>query len=54
MTNKTPLPEKSATTSKKVYYRPVLTLYGNIREITKNVGNKGKTDGATSGKTKSQ
>ena len=32
--------------AKKPYETPKLFVYGDIREITKNVGNMGATDGA--------
>jgi hypothetical protein len=31
--------------SKKVYRKPQVFIYGNIREITQNVGNTGMMDG---------
>jgi hypothetical protein len=31
--------------SKKPYHRPEVVVYGNIREITKNLGPKGALDG---------
>ena len=31
--------------SKKAYHRPEVIVYGNIREITKNLGSKGTNDG---------
>lgn len=33
---------------KKTYYQPELQVYGNLREITQNVGNQGTMDGGTS------
>lgn len=30
---------------KKPYHKPEVTIYGNIREITRNVGSKGALDG---------
>lgn len=35
--------------SKKKYDHPSLTVYGNIREITRSVGNMGATDGGSVG-----
>ena len=41
--------------AKKPYEKPQIFVYGDIREITQNVGNRGKGDGgATSGMKKSQ
>ena len=40
-----PLPENSQ--SKKAYKQPELQFYGNLREITQNVGDKGTADGGT-------
>ncbi|HZI61752.1 MAG TPA: hypothetical protein VFD62_13625 [Pyrinomonadaceae bacterium] len=37
-------PEEQAET-KKPYHKPELLVYGNIREITRNVGPKGAEDG---------
>lgn len=37
-------PEEQAET-KKPYHKPELLVYGNIREITRNVGPKGNLDG---------
>jgi hypothetical protein len=37
-------PEERAET-KKPYHKPELLVYGNIREITRNVGPKGNLDG---------
>ena len=31
--------------NKKLYHKPELVVYGNIREITRNVGPKGAEDG---------
>jgi len=31
--------------TKKPYHKPELTVHGNIRDITKNVGSKGAVDG---------
>ncbi|HET9524721.1 MAG TPA: lasso RiPP family leader peptide-containing protein [Pyrinomonadaceae bacterium] len=31
--------------NKKPYHKPELVVYGNIREITRNVGSKGNLDG---------
>lgn len=31
--------------SKKPYMRPMLTVYGNVRELTLKVGTKGNLDG---------
>ncbi|HEV2837419.1 MAG TPA: hypothetical protein VGW58_19010 [Pyrinomonadaceae bacterium] len=31
--------------NKKPYHKPQVTVYGNIREITRNVGPKGNLDG---------
>jgi hypothetical protein len=39
-------------TSKKHYESPNLVIYGDIREITQNVGNKGNSDGGISPKEK--
>ena len=38
-----PLPANSQ--SKKVYKQPELQVYGNLKEITQNVGDKGTLDG---------
>ena len=40
--------------TKKPYHQPKLITYGNIREITKNVGNAGMLDGGTGMKQRSQ
>lgn len=40
---KTESPEEKAET-KKPYHKPELLVYGNIREITRNVGSKGNLD----------
>ena len=37
-------PEEQSET-KKPYHKPELLVYGNIREITRNVGPKGNVDG---------
>lgn len=37
-------PQEQAET-KKPYHKPELLVYGNIREITRNVGPKGNSDG---------
>jgi hypothetical protein len=37
-------PEEQAET-KKPYHKPELLVYGNIREITRNIGPKGADDG---------
>ena len=37
-------PEEQAET-KKTYHKPELLVYGNSREITRNVGPKGNLDG---------
>lgn len=37
-------PEQQAET-KKPYHKPELLVYGNIREVTQNVGSKGNLDG---------
>ena len=31
--------------NKKLYHKPELVVYGNIRDITRNVGSKGNEDG---------
>ena len=31
--------------SKKPYHKPEVIVYGNIREITRNIGSKGNLDG---------
>jgi len=31
--------------TKKPYHRPEVIVYGNIREVTRNLGSKGNTDG---------
>ncbi len=31
--------------TKKPYHKPEVIVYGNIREITKNIGSKGNLDG---------
>ena len=31
--------------TKKPYHKPVVIVYGNIREITRNLGSKGNVDG---------
>jgi hypothetical protein len=31
--------------TKKPYHKPEVTIYGNIREITRNIGSKGNLDG---------
>jgi hypothetical protein len=41
--NEQPLPDSRP--SKKVYKPPELQVYGNLREITQNVGTKGTSDG---------
>jgi hypothetical protein len=41
-TNKQPAPDKSQ--SKKVYQHPELHVYGNLKEITQAVSNKGSMD----------
>lgn len=41
---KTESPEEQAET-KKPYHKPELLVYGNIREITRNLGPKGNLDG---------
>jgi hypothetical protein len=46
-TIKQPVPDKSQ--SKKVYKQPELHVYGNLREITQAVNNKGTLDGGTGG-----
>ena len=33
--------------AKKPYHKPELVVYGNIRELTRNVGTKGPKDGGT-------
>ena len=38
-------PEEQAET-KKPYHKPELLVYGNIREITRNLGPKGNLDGS--------
>ena len=42
-------PEPSADTQqhkpKKPYHQPQVIVYGNIREITRNLGSKGNVDG---------
>jgi hypothetical protein len=43
-TPNTESPEEQAQT-KKPYHKPELLVYGNIREITRNVGPKGAEDG---------
>lgn len=43
-------PEKT----KKPFHHPKLIIYGNIREITQNVGNAGMLDGGTGMKQRSQ
>jgi hypothetical protein len=43
--NEQPVPDKSQ--SKKVYKQPELQVYGNLREITQAVSNKGTLDGGT-------
>ena len=40
--------------TKKPFHRPKLITYGNIREITQNVGNAGNLDGGTGMKQRSQ
>jgi hypothetical protein len=44
MTDNLPLPEPTDTAPKRPYSPPVLTLYGDIREITMMVGQKGNQD----------
>ncbi len=40
----TQVPDKEQQ-SKKPYHKPEVIVYGNIREITKNIGPKGDLDG---------
>jgi hypothetical protein len=40
--------------TRKSYRSPHVSIYGDIREITKNVGMNGNPDGATKGNTKTQ
>lgn len=47
---KNPNPEKT----KKPFHHPKLITYGNIHEITQNVGNAGMLDGGTGMKQRSQ
>jgi len=39
--------------ARKAYASPQLVIYGNISQITRNVGMKGNDDGANMGNTKS-
>ena len=41
---KTQSPDENAET-KKPYHKPELLVYGNIRDITRNLGPKGNVDG---------
>jgi hypothetical protein len=43
--NEQPLPDSRQ--SKKVYKQPDLQVYGNLKEITQNVGDKGTLDGGS-------
>lgn len=45
--NEQPVPDKSQP--KKLYKQPILQVYGNLKEITQTVGNKGTTDGGSAG-----
>ena len=40
----TAVPDREPET-KKPYHKPEVIVYGNIREITRNVGSKGNLDG---------
>ena len=37
--------QDTAQKTKKPYHKPEVVVYGNIREITKNIGAKGNLDG---------
>ena len=39
-----PVTDQPETQIKKPYHKPQVTVYGNIREITKNIGPKGNLD----------
>jgi hypothetical protein len=39
-----PKPQEKQQT-KKPYHKPEVIVYGNIREVTKNLGSKGNADG---------
>jgi hypothetical protein len=54
MTNEEKVSKESSQKAKREYRRPALVVYGNIREITKNVGNTGKNDGGKGATQKSQ
>ena len=54
MTNDMNRPQNSLHNQKKEYQSPKLVVYGNIREITKNVGKTGRTDNGKGNTTKSQ
>ena len=40
-----PQTDSSAKETAKPYHKPEVIVYGNIREITRNVGSKGASDG---------
>jgi hypothetical protein len=40
-----PEPTAQAQESKKPYHKPEVIVYGNIREVTRNLGSKGNNDG---------
>jgi hypothetical protein len=54
MSNRDRLLTQTAKTEKKVYRRPALSVYGDIRELTQTVGNTGGKDGGAGMTSKSQ
>ena len=45
MERKEPNAQAQEHKTKKPYHKPEVIVYGNIREVTRNVGSKGNVDG---------
>lgn len=45
MERKEPTAQAQVSETKKPYHKPEVLVYGNIREVTRNLGSKGNLDG---------